>query len=130
MRQGESTTSWADMGGIPVLVFKDDQDSLALSSRDGELTIFVIKAGERRPSRMISVAAKGHVVSAQLGPQPGENFPMRMTPEQTTEWRKLRKSYRSAEKASQLGTWGEEFKAGWQLEADQALAAIARVMAR
>ena len=37
------------------------------------------------------------VLSAELGHQPGENFPMRMTPEQTAQQRELRKAYRSSE---------------------------------
>ena len=121
-----STIGWADMGGISVQTFTDGKSSYALAiARDGSLNIYVTLPGESKAGRLINLGSHGRVLSAELGHQPGENFPMRMTPEQTAQQRELRKAYRSIEKAS-VGTWGEQHKSFWQEQADAAVAAIRR----
>jgi len=125
-----STTVWADMGGISVQTFTDGKSSYALAiARDGSLNIYVTLPGETKAGRLINLGGNGRVLSAELGRQPGENFPMQKTPEQTAQQRELRKAYRSSEKAS-AGTWGEQHKSFWQEQADAAVAAIRRQMAR
>ena len=123
-----STMRWADMAGISVQTFTDGKSSYALAiARDGSLNIYVTLSGESKAGRLLNLGSHGRVLDATLGYQPGQNLPMRMTPEQTAQQRELRKAYRSSEKAS-VGTWGEQHKSFWQEQADAAVAAIRRQM--
>jgi hypothetical protein len=125
-----SKMTWADMAGISVQTFTDGGSLYALAvAGDGSLNIYVTLPGERTAGRLINLGFHGRVLSATLGYQPGENLPMRMTPEQTAQQRELRKAYRSSEKAS-VGTWGEQHKSFWQEQANAAVAAIRRQMER
>ena len=126
----ESTVNWADFAA-PVVLFKNAESSFSVRSNSkGGLSIWITPAGSSRPSRLIAVDNNGLLLSAELGPQPGEKFPMRMTPEQTAEKRKLRQAYHVGQESPKIETFGGEHKAMWQKQADEALAAIARIMAR
>ena len=122
-----TTMMWADFW-VLAQTFTDGESSYALAvARDGSLNIYVTLPGERNAGRVVNLGSHGRVLSAELGHQPGENFPLRMTPEQTAQQRELRKAYRSSEKAS-VGTWGEQHKSFWQEQANAAVAAIRRQM--
>jgi len=127
-----STMSWADMGGIAVQVFTDGQSTYALAlSRDDSLNIWVTNGAEQRAGRLIILGSHGRVTDAELGRQPGESFPMRMTPEQRAQWRELRKAYSTGNPSiAGLGPVGEKYKTYWQEQADTALAAIRRQLAK
>ena len=85
--------------------------------------------GDARPSRLLTLDVAGRLLSAELGPLPGDRAPQRMSAEESAAWRRAHKVYQSAEHpvARGAGT-GEEFKPFWQPQAEQALAAIRRQM--
>jgi len=129
--------NWFDQVNIPVIGFTDDSGAygLALSRRDGSLSIWITPPGETRPSRLLSVLPEDTVLNGELGPMTGDiPPPMRMSPEETAQSRIKHKAFLSPKKGMVLGgkvvEWGEEFRPFWETQTSQALAAIRRQISK
>ena len=121
----KSAVTWYDVVGISVVEFVENGQTYSLASgREQSISIWITLQKESRPSRLITIGTDGKVISAELStPTPGRVAPHRLTREQSAQWRLDMRAL------SPL-TGGEEFRTFWQDQADGALAAIARVMAR
>jgi len=125
--------NWFDQVNIPVIDFRDDSGAygLAISRLDGALSIWITPPGETKPSRLLSVWPEDTVLSAELGPMPGDTSPtQRKTPEETAQSRLKHKAFLSPKLNRPFGSWGEEFRPFWEAQAAQALAAIRRQMSK
>jgi len=125
-----TTINWFDMVGLPVQRFAVDGWTYAVwfqSGRPGEerLTFYLTPPGEPRPTESLSVDLNGHLVKAELGPQPGERVPSR---ESYDVWVVKHKVFSEAAWHPSGRTVGEEFRQFWQKLADQALAAAGRAI--
>jgi len=124
------TTNWYDVVRIPVLTFTDGESGFSIAApRTGGLSVWIRMPGESRPSRLLTLSADNHILSAELGPMPGDSSPRQRTPAETEAWRSNHKAYSSGESSSRAPV-GQEFKAFWEEQAKQAMAAIRRQMAK
>jgi hypothetical protein len=119
---------WFDQVNIPVVTFKDGDYAYALrASRDG-ISIWITPPNWSRPEGLVTIGSDEKVVSGELGPQPGDRGPQRMTPQEFEQWRKVHRVFSTRGPGGDV--WGEENRAYWQGEADRALAAIRRQLAK
>ena len=127
-----SSLNWFDQVGIPVLAFNDASGGYAIrTSRDGGLSIWITEAGQGRPSQLVTLRENGEVWSGELGPQPGERGPSRMTPEEFAKWQQVHKVFTSRDRRPpDWKGYTEEFLPFWQEQAAKALAAIRRTIGK
>ena len=123
---------WYDSVNIPVLTFKDGDSGFSIAaSRQGGLSVWMTMPGESRPSRLLALSADDHVLSAELGPMPGDRSPqVRMTPAEMETWARPHKAFNAGESTSHMPASGQEFKAFGDEQAKQAMAAIRRQVGR
>jgi hypothetical protein len=123
---------WFDVINIVVLTFSDDgwtYGLLVAPQRDKpeRLTVFLTPPGEGRPTQQLGLIANGQLVTASLGPLMFEGL---FDGRDHAAWLLSHQVYAAAGWHPSGQLVGEQFKPFWQKQADQAIAAIARVMAR
>jgi hypothetical protein len=125
----QSSLSWYDQVDIRVVEFSEEGQKYALAAGQRGLSIWIALKSESRPSRVLSVDVDGKVVSAsQFALPPGGRWPRQLTPEESAKLNKDRRALIPA--MGNRGPIGEEYRAAWQDEADRALAAIHRQLAK
>jgi hypothetical protein len=127
-----ATMSWFDMVGIPVLTFTDGESRFAIAApRQGRLSVWITMPGEMQASRTLTLGSEDKVLSASLGPMPGDGrAPESRTPTQFDAWVVTHKAFNSGESGSGTPAWGQEFKTFWEDQAKQAMVAIRRQIAK
>ena len=122
------SVNWFDQVNIPVFTFAEGEYTYALrAGRDGSLSIWITPPGSRVPNSLLSVGLDGKVLSGELGPQPGDRAPQRMTPEESEKWRQAHRAFFVRRGSNEVV--GEEHRPYWETEATRALAAIRRQFA-
>jgi hypothetical protein len=124
-----SALNWYDQVNIPVVTFSEDGQSFALRrGRDG-LSVWLSLKGESRPSRLLTIGDDGRVVSAEQFVAHTGRWPRQLTREESAKRNQDTRALLPA-RPPRRDAIGEEFRPFWQTEADRALAAIRRQVAR
>jgi hypothetical protein len=124
------TLTWFDTVGNRVSAFTADGFGYGLAVSGNLLRIWITQPGEGRPSRLLTVAAGGRVLRAEMGPIPGEGGPRRMSAEERDSWRRAHKVYAAADAPGSGWVGGNEFYPVWQEQAARAWNAIQRQLTR
>ena len=123
----KSSLNWYDLVGIPVMTFKSEGWTYGFRSDPSNelpgLRIYLTEPGSRRPSHSLTLDVTGRLFQAELGPQPGDSGPTRMSPEERAAWPRKHKVIDSP-------SLGNEFRPYWQKLADQALDAVRREISK